>query len=311
MSDVSEITFVVQGPILSRKEVIENIDSIKRNYPEAKIILSTWNGTDVSDIQVDKVVFNEDPGAEYYYYNDKKLLNNCNRQIVSTLNGLKNVDTKYSVKLRTDINICSKSLLEYIGEIENSVGELFCKKIIAVSNLTVNPRRNYPMAFHVSDFFFFGLNTDLIKLFDIPLLSNIEANWFEHSNFLNLRSRYANEQYLLVSSIYKSLKKRPIQHAFDLSDEVLYAHDQMLTKNFLLLTNQDLGFDSTKYKLTWFGNYDHVYTLKEFKNIDKGLIYRSIPDTERLRYSLIFYVKKLIYKHSPSLHEILKKYAKN
>ncbi len=311
MSDISKVTFVVQGPVLCREEVSENINSIKRNYPKAKIILSTWIGTDVSDIQVDKVVFNEDPGADYYYYNDKKLLNNCNRQIVSTLNGLKNVDTEFSVKLRTDINIYSKSLIDYIGKIENSAGDLFCKKIIAVSNLTVNPRRNYPMAFHVSDFFFFGLNTDLIKLFDIPLLSTVEANWFESSNFLNLRSRYANEQYLLVSMIYKILKKRPIQHAFDLSEEVLYKHDQMLAKNFLLLTNRDLGFDSTKYKLTWFGNYDHVYTLKEFKNIDRGLIYRAMPDIERLRYSFIFYIKKLIYTLSPSLHRILKKYAKN
>lgn len=90
-----EISIVVQGPV--QPTITENaLRSIREHLPGGEIILSTWEGTDCSGLEYDLLVLNQDPGVL------PPAMLNTNRQIVSTVNGLKRVTRKYAVKFRTD-----------------------------------------------------------------------------------------------------------------------------------------------------------------------------------------------------------------
>ena len=52
MIDSKDISVIVQGPI-NKKETPKCLKSIRKFLPEAEIILSTWQGTDISNLDYD------------------------------------------------------------------------------------------------------------------------------------------------------------------------------------------------------------------------------------------------------------------
>ena len=97
-----EITFVVQGAIYKvgeRNFTKELIKSIKQKHPESTVILSL-NSDELVNYSQDILINCEDVGA--IKVTGLKDLN-VNRQIVSTLEGIKSVKTKWVCKLRTDM----------------------------------------------------------------------------------------------------------------------------------------------------------------------------------------------------------------
>src|SRR4029077_10044080 len=93
----NELSFVVQGeviretsPLTGRPVTQSSLESLRLHFPEAEVILSTWQGTSVDALSFDKVVFSEDPGNWNTARPGAALkLDNTNRQIVSTRNGLR------------------------------------------------------------------------------------------------------------------------------------------------------------------------------------------------------------------------------
>ena len=59
------ISVVVQGPILPFQTAI-CLKSIRKFLPKAEIILSTWEGSNINDLDYDVLVLNKDPGAEIF-----------------------------------------------------------------------------------------------------------------------------------------------------------------------------------------------------------------------------------------------------
>jgi hypothetical protein len=101
MIDFKDISVVVQGPVIGKNANKKTerhtelcLESIRKYLPGAYIILSTWKGSDFSGLDYDSVVENDDPGGNIMGDFSK----NCFRQIVSSLNGLKTVKTKYALK---------------------------------------------------------------------------------------------------------------------------------------------------------------------------------------------------------------------
>ena len=124
-----KISFVMQGPIHKEKNVTKNCcESIRKFFPESKIILSTWKGSNSDDLDIDEKIESEDPGSDIFYYNNQKLENNVNRMLRSSLNGLLAVNSEYSVKLRSDNYLQSNSLSNLLGAISNSESKFTKKK---------------------------------------------------------------------------------------------------------------------------------------------------------------------------------------
>lgn len=96
MIDSQDISVVVQGAI-SKEETPKCLKSIRKFLPNAEIVLSTWEGSDVSFLNglYDILLLNKDPGAGYYYKTETTVkYNNINRQLFSTQKGLKKSNKK-------------------------------------------------------------------------------------------------------------------------------------------------------------------------------------------------------------------------
>ena len=124
-----KISFVIQGPIHKEKDITKNCcKSIRKFFPESKIILSTWKGSNSEGLDIDEKIESDDPGSDIFYYNNHKLENNVNRMLRSSFNGLLAVKSEYSVKLRSDMYLQSNSLSNLLGTISKSKSKFTKKK---------------------------------------------------------------------------------------------------------------------------------------------------------------------------------------
>lgn len=83
------ISFVVQGQI--QPETYTFLQALRRNFPEAELVLSTWRGKYDPCFRriTDKMIYCKDPGAVVCsYYREVVQWNNLNRQLVTTMAGL-------------------------------------------------------------------------------------------------------------------------------------------------------------------------------------------------------------------------------
>ena len=114
---MKNVTILLQGKILQ-----ETIDFYIENYPTANVVISTWIGSelDFSKLpQTYNVVLSKLP--EYGGHQ------NINYQILSTINGLRFVETDYVIKIRGDEYY---SNMEYIAnEVAMNPKKIHCSPI--------------------------------------------------------------------------------------------------------------------------------------------------------------------------------------
>ena len=115
LSNMSDVAIVIQGPlILDNHFTLNTVKLYKRYYPGCKVIVSTWNDSNKSEIDSLKtagadIVLNAAPGIFG--------LGNMNFQIVSTKGGIQCADdagAKYILKTRSDQRIYKPHMLEYL-----------------------------------------------------------------------------------------------------------------------------------------------------------------------------------------------------
>ena len=251
-----ELTFVVQGPI--HPDTGTNLKSIRRHYPRSNIILSTWEGADIDGLEFDKLVLSKDPGSNRL---TQGLWNNVNRQIISTINGLRAVDTKSAVKTRTDLAITDAKLGRFT--VEN--GTLFQQKVLALDLFFRNPLTSNRL-FHIGDIFHYGLTSDLIDLWDIPLEGpynpSLRAKILNDIPFL---LRCAPEQYIWSSFLLKRGMNSRLEYAGDFSAEKYVLSEHSIAGNFVPINCKDLGIRVPDRLAK--SDASNVYTLSELQRI--------------------------------------------
>ena len=181
----------------------------------------------------------------------KNRLNNLNRQIVSTINGLKKVTTPYSVKLRTDIKITGKAFTH----ISNSHQErekrysYFSERIIACQYYFRNPDI-YRAPFHISDIFLFGKTVDLIHLFDIPLTEEpLFSQWYMHKKRPtpdyepNTLCKFTPEQYIWLECIKKFGLTPSLTCLYSTDKDLLELSNKTIINNFFIHSEKHLNLD--------------------------------------------------------------------
>lgn len=307
-----EITFVLQGPIIHENEVTrKSCESIKKYFPESKLILSTWKNSNSNNLNIDQKIESVDPGANYYYYfNDNETLNNINRMITSSYNGLTSVKTKFSVKLRSDMYLQSNNLSKLLGIVNTSNCNYARKKIIIPSNMAINPDRELKLLFHPSDNFFAGISEDLIDLFDIPLMNNEQMTYFKNyksksSEKSPILARYTCEQYLFYSFLKKKINLN-FENAFDNSEKNKSIHDKVFSDLFLMFRNTKIGVNGYKYPISFFSSsIYYAYTECEFNKISGK---KQFLDIERLLSNFIRFLKLSLRLLSKTFYLKIKNY---
>lgn len=259
----SDVTLVFQGafrPYTTRdgESCFNNIRLTRRALPGARIILSTWEGTEIpAALPVDQVVFSADPGGLPPSKLDDDKANNINRQMVSTQAGLKAVTTPYAVKLRTDCWLSHAGFLDY--HIEQCKRDRGRERLIACSFFTLDPTVFECIPFHLSDWFHFG-PTDLLRMYwAAPPMSEEQARFYEthrhvpDSSFFErkFRTRFAAEQHL-CTHYAAALGYTCPQFLNDSAPEVMRDYYRFLAREVMLLDPWQIGLEFRKYD--WVGN---------------------------------------------------------
>lgn len=270
----ADIAIVVQGSI-SKEYTPFCLLKLRNIFPKAELILSTQKGCDISECKFDKIVYSSDPGA---VVQDEKLqiLNNINRQLITTQAGLSLCTRKYILKIRTDLYLEDSRFLKYYFKYyqkpDHSKG--LGSRILICSYYTRNPRiLNTP--FHPSDWIAFGLSEDMKAYYNIRMQSEEEGKWFkEHPKneglYKDYLCRYLPEQHLCINSMERFY---PIKcsNYYDNNEENIALTERILAENFIVLTyGKELNIKFPKYNPN---RYNDDRTLIHFK--DWKVLYRK------------------------------------
>ena len=194
----ADISIVVQGACGSM--TCKSLASLRKAFPGAEIILSTWKGSNVSTIEADRIILCDDPG---FSWADEVagVPNNVNRQLVSTQNGLRYATRPYTLKTRSDILFHSASLLQYFGKYDEIPSPYFHNRLLICNYYTRNPKV-FGICFHPSDWILFGRTEDVCYYYaNIPLMNREESKWFHNHHkdsvtFTNYICRFTPEQHI-------------------------------------------------------------------------------------------------------------------
>jgi WavE lipopolysaccharide synthesis len=255
-----DISFVIQGPVFAGTENgTENlIDSIRSNFLGSEIILSTWsNQASNCDFLIDVLVESTDPGS-FITYPTLNVMNNVNRQIVSTVAGLKHVNTKYCVKIRSDLMILNDNILRLLNsELMNCYSDsdhrLFSQRVIFSNEFFINPKGALKVAHHPCDWIQIGCTQDLIEIWDIPLAFEDDLLfWNSHEKpidfpFVYSQSRYSAEEWIWVNFLKKKMDLTYPYSGANLSENIAI-QEHIIRDNLIIANRKILGFASIKYK---------------------------------------------------------------
>jgi hypothetical protein len=279
----NDLSVVIQGRILGspgepyeKQLTLQCIVSIRNFLPGAEIILSTWEGSDTSHLEYDKVVFSVDPGGTAYHIHDPKFLNNNNRQIVSTYNGLKAATGKYAVKMRGDCSFLGTDFLDYLKPYPRADKYRFFKeKVIILTQFSRNPRR-IPQLIHPSDLVQIGLLEDLLNLWNIPLQpepqttrafpleKRIINNSLENSFY---RMKFGSEQYIWYAFCKKNGLDLELKHFGHIPASKILASEGSIINNFVIVEPQKLGLLLPKRFVYY--PFKDLYTHKEWSDLNE------------------------------------------
>lgn len=293
--DSSEISVVVQGAINTywTKKVLK---SIRKYLPNAEIILSTWKGSTVFGYDFDVLVENDDPGAEVIFplWNGR---NNVNRQLLSTQNGIKQATRKYVLKTRTDILFKNAGFLNYFDKYQKRCEQckIVEKRVITCQHFA---RRPEIFPFHPSDWLFFGLKEDILKILDIPLAPEPETSkWFDThelapmqkvlSEYSHLRGRYCPEQYIWVTFLKKFMNIN-FDNMFDITEDNIEMTNISFANNLVIISDKDYGIKFIKWNTEY---EDNIYYFMDWLELYKKY---CDPDLKISKFQKALYAPEVL-----------------
>jgi len=248
----SDITVVAQGPVQvlngrAQEEGItkKSLASVRQVLPGAKIILSTWKNQDLSGLDYDELVISEDPGANIRQYkkDGTPQYYNNNRQIVSSLEGLKKVTTKYAIKLRSDNYLISSEFVTLQKKFNKrcSKYQFLTERVVVCNAFTRKYAKGHKVAFHLSDFFYFGLTNDLLSLWDLPLLEDYKATKEKPISLCYPHYQIDCTQLFWLSALSKFDPNIQLDHLLDNSKKKLEQSDICYANNLIVASSQEIG----------------------------------------------------------------------
>jgi hypothetical protein len=257
---IPEISVILQGPVVNDiyppsglPTTFYAIRKVRELLPKSEIIVSTWEGQDTALLEADIVICSRDPGGQLSPVANG-VINNVNRQIISTTSGLNVASSALALKIRSDTILTGTNFIKVFQKSKPPKAEwaLFENRIISNNLSSRNPRAmpHMPLSFHPADHVHFGLLCDLKTLWDIPLQSDEDAEFFMRhprpDRFRDCRetSRLTPEQYICTSAFSK---KFPINMAHYVDPHVIDLSEKLLLNNFVFLADREFPIHLMKY----------------------------------------------------------------
>jgi len=188
--------------------------------------------------------------------------NNFNLQLAAAQAGLALARGKYTLRVRNDLYFIDQSFLQYYSDRMDlpRLKPTFSKRLLISSIFSLNPYTMERMPFHYSDWFHFGLTSDIVQLWKLDPIKFADAIYFRtrsHPNGANrferlFYTRFAVEQHLHYSFYQRQLKLEPMDHFIDSRHRDLSV--QILLDDFILLNPEQCNI--------FFEKYEHTYDSK-------------------------------------------------
>jgi hypothetical protein len=265
-----EISVVVQGP-LDKELTFECLSSIRKWLPGSEIILSSWQNSDTNELIYDKLVKSIDPKAFPYKSESKSKKNNVNRQIVSTIAGLREASRPYALKIRTDFILKGNSFLNYFYRFPKYEKDfrIFGHKIINLCYFSRNPRSqpfSYP--FHPSDIALFGMTDDLYNLFDIPLMQKSDSTYLRLNESGSKFNRFVPEQHIFINCLWKNGHNIDFLHQRDDCNEMIELTERYFASNFIFINFDEFNLVPPKALINvYYNNFQSCITHVEWQKL--------------------------------------------
>lgn len=181
------MSVLMQGPVTPHTK--DAVASVRKWFPDAELVLSTWNEQDVEGLDIDYSVWTVDPGPgapEAMALQRGNLV----RMVVGVKNGLLGVHNQLVLKVRSDVVFTGDGCLAHLDEWERrrTGDEVFGRRIMVPSTGTADP--DVHLCFHVSDWVMLGDKTDLQFLFDVPLTDDCWHPPISPEQYLWFRGAY-------------------------------------------------------------------------------------------------------------------------
>jgi hypothetical protein len=256
-----EISVVVQGPVVGKagdpegaRITLRSLASVRKQWPNAELILSTWKGSDVSGLPFDVLVENDDPGALPVDV-AKGVPNNVNRQLLTTQAGLRASTRRYVLKMRSDMEMRHSGLTKYLnGFTARSDWSFVHNRVVASTVYARIPGLVWHLPYHPGDWFFFGEKRDVLEIWDIPLAraADVSMGMPDLPGGPNLQGmldmlRCAPEQYIWLSFLRKHREVKVHSH-WDRTPESIAGTEKSFAANLVLISPAAAGFASLKYQ---------------------------------------------------------------
>lgn len=281
--DTKDISVILQGPI-EIPVTKDCIESIRKHLPESEIILSTWKGSYVDELDYDILILNEDPGAKICD-SINMVTNNANRQLISTKNGIIKSTKKYIFKVRTDSIILNNNFLNYFNKfnVYNNKYKIVNSRIIVSSiySKEYSCENLFKVLFHPSDFFMFGYANDIKDYFiDTPIINDIELSNYplKYPNRIPFKAfffRYAPEQYFCYSWVKRHFNNIIFDDWSDWHYTNLEQSINILYNNFVFLETEQSGFYNKKHAY-YFDNINAMPGLISYNTFQNN--YKKLCD---------------------------------
>lgn len=280
--DTREISVVVQGDV--KKEYASAcLNSIRKKMKHSEIILSTWENTDCTGLDYDKLVISPDPGACIQNL-QSQIPNNLNRQLISTSAGIRAAAGKYILKIRADMVLKGTGFLKlfYQFPVRQERGRYFNKRILICNYYTRNPRV-LPMPYHFSDWTAFGEKDDIRRYYEAELQSESEAYWFYGRNkdtalYKNFLGRYSAEQHITLYGASQALGIS-CENYYDNTEQNKIATEYYLANNFIVFDYGENTIRFLKYNPNRYGDRITLYSHRQWE-----LLYQKYILKRRVTY---------------------------
>lgn len=291
---------VVQGPVMP--EITRRcLESIRAHLPGAEVILSTWEGVDVTGLDYDHLVLNQDPGPI-----ETKALKaaNLNRLLWSTQQGLRKVERPYCLKFRTDFVLTGSRLLATFGAFPDYLPgyRIFQERVVISSVVTWRTSRTPLGQYHPSDMFGLGRTEDIRQWWSAPLYPFAQrAEWESEPVLLPDEpgalplDELSPEQYIWLSALNRSRKIRVRENPSrqELETDLLW-----LLNNFTVVEAARVDVQWIKPRELPFGHEAALFGMAEYR-----YLYRRKIEGRRFQFPPLSIFSKrlqlLIQKYSP------------
>lgn len=246
---MSNLSVILQGAISPYTKNI--IESFRNALPGCEIILSTWSfDNDLAEL-VDSYITNIDPGPLPIIYKGEIIrVENVNRQIISTVEGLKKATKKFSIKWRTDFEVDPRKLSRFIESylIKIESANLVGTDILIVSSInTANPFAGIGLIGHISDWVYFGSTKYLRYLMPEtipPLKINTEIPVDRVHKKIFPFARFSVEQWMLRDGLNRKFNFYP---EFFSAPDLVKKYLQILGVGFIVVNPRNMGLITHKY----------------------------------------------------------------